>query len=681
MLHKDYYAGRTPPKVHSKSKAWEDWWAEQVNRCMFGYQSPHQDYFITGWHYFMINFFRIELVDPKTGEVQVGLPYWSQEDDRLFKMIKEAEDSKKGFLFLTARGYGKSYATAVIIAHDYTFFPSAKMVISSSIEKPSKDLFDKMEFGLANLPAPLRHNRLINLKGEVIQSGMRYLENGEEKKKGFMSKASRMTYGDNPGKGRGDRLRRQIFEEIGAWTGSASLLDCYAMSEGCFIRGGIVTGQPIFIGTGGQMKSGATKHAKELYFNPETFNLYVASQDRNGRGKCHFIPAYKKFSGFYEFEGPVYDQVEKDQQIGYVTADGVSDEEGARAQLERRRKTKETNPAAYSQEIQEYPFNEQEMFTINGTNKFNQIKIARQAIALDNSKTRPTETGFLEWVRGGDHKIKGVRWIPDAEGTIEIVKGEEPRVDAHGQPYRNLYVAGLDSIDQGRGDSMGVDGSKLCLVVKKRFLAVEDTSDLYVCKYTDRPELAETAFDNVLKVLWWYNCRVNLEYSKISIVPFFKARKQYFRFVQRPAVALSDMNSTRFTSLIGTQMVPKIIQHMNLRLQMYVEESCDKILFRSTLTQLRDYDPDNQTEFDEVIAMGLCEIADEDMAELTAVAQRPPDEKISTGFGYYRDPATGHKVRGKLPQQGELMRELGFVRKPAVRFLDAQSQAAEYYPG
>jgi hypothetical protein len=674
-IHHSFYEGRTPPKVHPKSMAYVEWWARQVDRCVNGYS--YGGYTITGWHYFMINFFKIELWDPVAQKVTVGLPYWSQEDDRLFKMIQEAELSALGVLLLTARGYGKSYVIAVIFAHMYTFIPGAKGIISSSIEKPSKDLFEKIDFGLTNLPKPLRHNRLIDLKGESLMAGMRFTENGEEKKKGFMSKLDRLTYGDNPGKSRGTRPLKQAFEEIGAWTGSAGLIECYDQSRGSFFRGSVMTGQPLLIGTGGQMKSGATKDAKAMYYDPEAYNLYAIDMG-DGKKKSIFIPAYKKLTGFYEFKGDVKDK--DGVVVGHVPEDGISDEIGARAALEKRRKKLENKPASYSQEIQEYPFNEQEMFTVNGTNRFNQLHIARQSISLDNMADSPVERGHLEWVRDATHKIQGVEWIADKQGPIEIVKGEHPRLDAFGKVYLNLYIGGLDSIDQGKADSMSESGSQLSLMIKKRFLSMEDTDNMYVCKYTDRPEKPETAFENVLKVLWYYNCRVNLEYTKISIVPYFKIRRQYWRFVQRPAIALADMNSTRFTSLIGTQMVPKIIQHMNLKLQALVEDECHKLLFRSTLTQLRDYDPDNQTEFDEVVAMGLCELADEDMVELTAIAQRGPQERIRSGWGYYRDPVTGYKRYGKLPDYSLAQQEFNYRRPATVRYLDAQSQAAEYYP-
>jgi hypothetical protein len=676
MLTKEFYRGRTDPKLHPKSAAYVEHWKQEVERCMHGFE--HRGTRLTKWHYFLLNFVHMELVDPKTLEAQFALPFFSQEDDRFFKMVEEAEQSQLGVMLLTARGYGKSYNMAAIMAHTYTFYPQSHNIISSSYEKPSKDLFKKTDIALQYMPRPLRHNRLTDLADERIESGMRYFEDGTEKKKGFRSILERLTYGDNAGKTRGTRPRKQVFEEIGAWNPSeqASLIRCYDESRGSFFRGSIMTGQPFLIGTGGQMKSGATKDAKEMFNNPEAFNLYPIDMD--GKKKCIFIPAYKKYTGFYEKAGPVVDQ--HGVEVGYVPADGVSDEEGAKESMRKRRKKLESSPASYAQELQEYPWTIDEMFTVSGVNKFNQHNIALQRLALEKHKEKTGEhmyeSGFLHWKKN-NHKITGVEWETHPDGPFQRRRGEEPRMDNNGHPYRNLYIGGLDSIDQARDDSMTDNGSKLALFIKKRYLHPEDTFDVYVLRYVDRPNRVETAFDNVLKALWYYNARVNLEYSKISIVPFFRARKQYWRFAKRPTVALADMNSDKYTSLIGTQMVVKIIQHMNVRLQMLFENNCESIIWDPTLEQARDYDPDNQTEFDEIVAIGLCELMDEDMVDLIASAEPPRDNFMAQGFGYFIND-DGFKQYGPLPTSPHNRLELA-PAAPHVRWTDAESLAAEYY--
>ena len=58
----------------------------------------------------------------------------------------------------------------------------------------------------------------------------------------------------------------------------------------------------------------------------------------------------------------------------------------------------------------------------------------------------------------------------------------------NGEEYRNLYVAGIDSIDIGTADSTGTDKkpSQFCIVIKKRVLGIQDP--VYVAMYKDRPK-------------------------------------------------------------------------------------------------------------------------------------------------------------------------------------------------
>lgn len=82
----------------------------------------------------------------------------------------------------------------------------------------------------------------------------------------------------------------------------------------------------------------------------------------------------------------------------------------------------------------------------------------------------------------------------------KILVYEEPLQDEDGNPYRNLYVAGIDSIDQGTKDSATQhDVSDFCLVIKKRVKGLEEPK--YVCIYKDRPRDVREAYENALKLL------------------------------------------------------------------------------------------------------------------------------------------------------------------------------------
>jgi len=69
-----------------------------------------------------------------------------------------------------------------------------------------------------------------------------------------------------------------------------------------------------------------------------------------------------------------------------------------------------------------------------------------------------------------------------------------------GNPFKNLYVAGIDSIDMGTGDSASDnDVSDFCIVIKKRIHGLDEPK--YVAMYKGRPKDIRMAYDTALKLL------------------------------------------------------------------------------------------------------------------------------------------------------------------------------------
>lgn len=146
-------------------------------------------------------------------------------------------------------------------------------------------------------------------------------------------------------------------------------------------------------------------------------------------------------------------------------------------------------------------------------------------------------------------------------GDLLVV--EPPILDPTGKPYKNLYVAGIDSIDMGREDSAtDNDVSDFCIVIKKRVFGTDDPK--YVAMYKARPNNIRTAYDVAMKLLVWYNCKAMLEYTKISIQTYFKDKGKGNLFMQRPdfAAASSNVRKRRATKvLIGVPGTEAVIRH------------------------------------------------------------------------------------------------------------------------
>lgn len=656
-LPKEIYSGRDVPQAPLRSMQSFEFWEQQKEYLRNGLHKKGLD--ITKYHYYFLNFFCNETVDEHGNKGLLPMQY-IQEDDRVFKMIEEAEAEGLAFMLMTARGYGKSAIAASIADYKYTLIPNSEIIISASYDLPATNLFNFAHASLNNKQGMLRHNQLHHKASTYVESGLKKTIDGKEVITGYRSRIRKIIYDNNAGATKGYRPDLQLFEEIGNWSGAAKLKDCYAQSRGSFYRMGKRTALVMMTGTGGNMMSGASRDARDMFSNPEAFEIYPDTLDGYNTG-C-FVPAYRKIWDFIDF------------------STGVCDEAKAKLDLEAKREKAKGDPQGYQQQVQEFPFTKEEMFLVKGSNIFNQEKIARQSVkvASDPELKKKVSRGHLHWKKK-DSKIIGIEWEESSTGPFSIA--EHPEKDRDGVGYKNLYIGGLDSVDQGLEDSIGHDGSCISLMIKKRFLNIQSTSNLYVAHYTERPRRASDGFENVLKLLYYYGARVNLEYSKITIVSYFRERKQYWRFLQRPVIAQSDMNSSKFVTMIGTQMNPKIKQHLQLRIQEYIEENCDQILFPELLDQLRSYTPETQTEYDMVVAMGLCEIADEDLLEV-AIRKEDNPKMPMQNFGYYKDPVTGYMKKGVIPNKEDIQKELRGAppRHVKINYYDSENRKIEYFP-
>jgi hypothetical protein len=77
------------------------------------------------------------------------------------------------------------------------------------------------------------------------------------------------------------------------------------------------------------------------------------------------------------------------------------------------------------------------------------------------------------WMEG--RRVYHVAWWNNYRGKLcrmcrwKIIIIELPDKEPDGSISNNLYVGGVDSIDQGQKDSLVKDGSKLACAIKKRF--------------------------------------------------------------------------------------------------------------------------------------------------------------------------------------------------------------------
>lgn len=636
LLHKEFFSGQIPltnKGEELKSVSNIEWYDEQLSRIGkkgFIYKGTR----LTGDHYWFLNFFPINLnyID-KHGIVvdELGYPLFCQTDDWLFKQIEEAREERKGIFLMTGRGYGKTNIVISIGLKQFYFLDNFYGVISASGDAHADTTFKLYSDAIVNINK--KHPTIgIDLitdstqelrKGEYIYTTQ---EDGKIKKEavkqGLMEK---VVYGNRAGSTKGKRLHFQHWEEIGDWSGAATLKRCIMASEGTTKIGTYNKCMSFYTGTGGTILS---TQAREIYNNPDAYRIFVPKE--YDRRKAIFIPTDMKYGGTWE-------------------ETGIPDIEKALVEIHKRREELKDDIEALSLNTQEYPLTEDEMFKLRGTNNFPQHLIATQIQRIETFKDVPKpKIGKLV---PNDYKdlSKGVSFKEDKNGDCVVF--EEPELSINGEgkkfSYPKQYIAGIDGINEGIKDTSSGEGSKFALVIKKTInpeKRLNSTTNKYVFRYLKRPNDIAEAYDQVMLALIWYDCKANIEFTKTGIIAHLDKYKQTNRLIKRPKLTWADGLSDKESKLIGTLATTKNWQFMLQFINEYIKEYYDHIEDLELLYQMRDFSYEQKGDYDLIAAMGMCEIACDEINQI----EIPQIYNEIIKIGYYKD-QYGNMKYGSIP--------------------------------
>ncbi len=650
-LHPEFLSGRRPVDYHPDSMQYIHWWNEQIERSLFGFSYKGRK--VSGSYYFYLNFFRMEIMigEGATKRREYLYPYPCNTDEAVFEAMEDCHRHWQTFMLFTSGGTGKTSFVSSYIQREWTFFPRSYSLVTASIEKPAGQMMKYIEDSIDAAPDAISHDRYPYNRFNNFTAATRKRDGTVDAELSYNSVVEKIVFGDNSGATRSKRPTLMAMEEIGNWVGGASLLDCYNASIARGQIGGEASCFYMMIGTGGHTRNNVIAEVEEMITHAPAYNLYLCDPWKIGERNIFFIPCFKKAWGFYE-------------------ETGVMDEVGARAKFETRRELKKDNPKALLAEKREFPFTLKECFLKeNASGLFHPAKLEYQerriTDGLDTDSLLKPKRGRWMW----NHKKQYPDFVEQADGPVWIY--EEPHqtfsttgslADAPIQVPDKLYIAGYDGIDFSDKDSVTINGSKGALMVKKRTTPMSLTNNIYVCRINWRPEGdINDLYEQVLFCCIAYNCKVNIEYSKIGIKKYFETTRQGWRLLRRPKSmmgnSLDNQVTGRKVDLIGTQPTPANISYGIGLLQTYVFHYYQQLFDLEFIGQLRDFDYSEKGKYDMVMAALWAEVAD----EAEPIYLHEAAQVKSQTIGWYVDPQSGYKVFGILPDSVE--KELRFARQ------------------
>lgn len=526
------------------------YWEQETDRCLNGYVAPDGDY-ITGYHYFYLNYSPIMKLEEvkytdRNGNIRtrreriLDFPRFWDYDYYYYNAIEEAEDQGKHMSVLKSRQRGYSFKGASMLVRNYELIPGSKNFAVASEQKfligdglltKAWQIMDFIDKNTAWAKQRLVSTRMERVAGYKVTD-----EFGKQTEQGYMSSISGITLKNDPERIRGTRGKLVLWEEGGKFPG---LLDAWRIEQPSVeTDDGVAFGLMVAYGTGGTEGASFTG-LKELFYKPEAYNVLAFPNiwdDNAEQTNCgFFVPSWSNLESF-----------DKDGNYIYMDKDGNSLREKAIENLiEQRNKIKDGGASQQSIDrfISERPIKPREAVLELGKNIFPRKLLMDQLTRIrTNTKLRNMKHIVdLNWDGNGqimatEKKSGDITEYPLKKGYKphgSIVIWEYPIKD----PPFGLYIGGCDPYDHDDSftNSLG------SVFIFKRVKAGEAWNDVIVAEYSGRPDTAEEYYENVRKLLVFYNARLLFENERKGIYPYFTNKHCDYLLADQPDKIISEV--------------------------------------------------------------------------------------------------------------------------------------------
>lgn len=641
-----------------RSKRWDAFWKEQYTRCKYGMTS--HGYTITGDNYFFLNFYQLPVVDmdKASGEgTNESFPVFFASQYMFFHYLQMCRVLHKNAALMKARSIGFSEINASLAAKLYTTIKRSRTMITCFKDTYLNGTFSKLDHALTfiNTNADGFFKPRLTNKALEKKSGYQVKIDGQFTDFGWRSVVIGIN-GSKPSNIRGDRVDLLIYDEAGSWPDLTTAV--VQGQELCEVQG-VPRGIMLFGGTGGDFGP-PLEGLKKIYYNPKAFKIlpfrHKWTQDGTTIESGFFLPY------FLQSLNPEY-----------MDSRGVCNQTEYKKLLQEERNNLLAVPEEYLKKCAERCWNAEEAFTLEGQNKFNKMKIADQLAKIRLHKIGPRpQVGTIDYTyKSNKHSLEnidGFRWLLNS-GKVQILEhpvwsdlykeqiekqkreAEEQGIDFEAPVYtemNDLYVAGIDGIDIGAAQTSKEtrDPSDFCIVIKRRAFGLNEPQ--YVAMYKDRPQNIREAYKIAMCMCRYYNCRINIEATRVGMITWARENKCLQYFMKRPRATLTDIKYGT-TKQYGTPATKTIIEQQTDLIADYVEDYGHNIWFEDMLEQLNGYNDENKTKFDIIAALGMVELADQ---ELSGRQPTKVDKEVEEfqDYGYYINDK-GYREFGVIPKK------------------------------
>lgn len=451
-----------------------------------------------------------------------------------------------------------SYKNAAMACRNYYLIPNSKTYIYASNKQYLTEdgiltkAWDYMDFIDKN--TAWGKKRSVNTQMRKRAGFFTKDDYGNEVELGYKSEIIGVTLKDNPDIVRGKAGKLIIFEEAGSFS---ELGAAWQIARPSVEQDGVAFGTMVAFGTGGD-KDSHFETLKDMFYNPEGYNCLEFDNiwdESATTKKCgFFIPQYTNLD-FRDKEG---------HRI-YMDDDGNTlHKKSLEFILEERRKVIEnaTNSNTIDRYVAEHCITPSEACLEFNGNIFPKKELQEQLALLRTNKNLKNykQVGDLTWEPDGS-----LRWTIKKSGDIthyplkkednpegSIVIWEHPNKEAS----VGLYIAGIDSYDYDESSTTSLGSC----IIYKRVQSIEQYSDIIVAEYTGRPKTADEFYENVRKLLIYYNARAMYENQNKGIFVYFTNKHCDYLLADQPDIINDIVSNSKVQRKKGCHMNKQIKQ-------------------------------------------------------------------------------------------------------------------------
>lgn len=526
------------------------YWEQETDRCLNGYTAPDGEG-ITGYNYFYLNYSPImrlkeEEYTDREGNLRkrrqriLEFPSFWDYDYYYFCAIEQAELEEKHMAVLKCRQRGYSFKGGSMLVRNYMLIPGSKNFAIASEQKflIGDGLLTKawqiMDF--LDKHTEWAKQRLVSTRMERTSGYKITDEFGKQTEQGYLSSITGITLKNDPERVRGTRAKLVLWEEGGKFP---SLLDAWRIEQPSVeTDDGKAFGLMIAFGTGGT-EGASFEGLKELFYKPKSYNVLsfpnIWDEGRENTECAFFVPAYSNLESF-----------DDDGNQVYMDRDGNSYKEKAIENLiDQRNKVKDGGASQQSIDrfISERPIRPAEAVLELGKNIFPRKLLMDQLTRIRTNKKLQSMKHIVDLEWDGNGQVKATEKPSGDITNYPLKKGDKP----HGSvviweypvkdPPLGLYIGGCDPYDHDDSFTNSLGST----FIFKRVRAGEAWTDVIVAEYSGRPDTAEEYYENVRKLLTFYNARLLFENERKGIYPYFTNKHCDYLLADQPDKIISEV--------------------------------------------------------------------------------------------------------------------------------------------